>query len=270
MATRADPSSRPPRHPEHDDVAAELRGWFTRPIPEIGLTVSEEWYGSLSVAAGWVEPRLILTVDEEADVARALAEAQAAIGMRPLAIWVDDRARCARLDDALRAAGAAPVKATTHLALVGELHAASGPDDLVVEDVTEDRLEAWARTKMICFANSEVEPVPDALAAELAVRRPEMALARLQLASLGAEAVGVLAFYDGDDQLVFNLGTRVGHRRRGIAQELLARWAAAGVAAGCRSLVINADDPGRPRDLYRRIGFVDEVYWYQRYALAAP
>jgi hypothetical protein len=39
------------------------------------------------------------------------------------------------------------------------------------------------------------------------------------------------------------------------------------VASGCRSLIINAEDGGRPAELYRRLGFVDEIYWYQKYDL---
>jgi ribosomal protein S18 acetylase RimI-like enzyme len=99
------------------------------------------------------------------------------------------------------------------------------------------------------------------------VRAPELALARLQLARLEGDAVGVLAFYAGPDQLVFNLGTRVAFRHRGIAQQLLSDWVAAGRAQGCRSLMINADHLGAPEALYKRIGFVDEVYWYQGYEL---
>jgi hypothetical protein len=31
--------------------------------------------------------------------------------------------------------------------------------------------------------------------------------------------------------------------------------------------MINADHLGAPEALYKRIGFVDEVYWYQGYEL---
>jgi hypothetical protein len=46
---------------------------------------------------------------------------------------------------------------------------------------------------------------------------------------------------------------------------MLARWVEEGVKRNCRSLIINADDPGKPQELYRKMGFVDEIYWYQRY-----
>ena len=67
---------------------------------------------------------------------------------------------------------------------------------------------------------------------------------------------------------MFILVTRVPYRHQGIAQAMLGRWARAGVAAGCRSLIINAQDGGRPAALYRRLGFVDEAYWYQKYEYA--
>ncbi len=96
-----------------------------------------------------------------------------------------------------------------------------------------------------------------------------MALTQLQLARLEGEPVGVLAGYVGNDQLVFNLGTRIPFRHRGIAQAILTHWVEQGANNNCRSLIINADDPGTPQELYRRIGFVDEIYWYQRYEFGA-
>ena len=79
----------------------------------------------------------------------------------------------------------------------------------------------------------------------------------------------MLAYYRGLDQMVFVLGTRVPFRHQGIAQAMLARWAAAGAASGCRSMMINATEGGRPAELYRGMGLVDEIYWYRRYELAS-
>lgn len=73
----------------------------------------------------------------------------------------------------------------------------------------------------------------------------------------------------GNDQLVFSLATRLPYRHRGIAQALLSGWACAGLQNSGRSLMINADEEGRPAALYRRMGFIDEVYWYQKYELTA-
>ncbi|HVX46123.1 MAG TPA: hypothetical protein VHC49_19690 [Mycobacteriales bacterium] len=82
---------------------------------------------------------------------------------------------------------------------------------------------------------------------------------------LDGAPVAALAHYRGSDQLVFNLATRVPYRHRGIAQAMLADWVAEGTAAGCRSLMINATEGGRPAELYGRLGFVDEIHWYQSY-----
>ena len=181
---------------------------------------------------------------------------------------MDDRERAARLDAALRRSGGRPGEATLHLALVGTVAAQAGPANLVVESVGETGLQEWARVKLQSFGDTESAPAAGRLASEVALRRSELALVDQQLGRLDGEPVAVLAYYRGPDQLVFNLGTRVPYRHRGIGQAMLARWADVGVASGCRSMIINAHEGGRPAALYRRLGFTDEVYWYRQYELA--
>lgn len=257
---------RPAAHPEHDAVAREVSGWFTASAPEIGYEVSESWYGYQS-DLGSGQARVILRVGEPGQVPAALADA-AAGGAGTLTIWVDDRERAARLDGALRSAGCRPGDATTHLALVGPMTGRTDPGRLVVQSVDEAGLAEWATVKLQSFGDTESAPSPERLAEEVAVRRDELELAECQLGLLGAERVAVLAYYRGHDQLVFNLGTRVPFRHRGIAQAMLAHWVDAGVADGCRSLIINATDGDAPAALYRRIGFTDEIYWYRKYELS--
>jgi ribosomal protein S18 acetylase RimI-like enzyme len=258
---------RPAAHPEHDAVASEVSGWFTASAPEIGYEVSENWYGYQS-DLGSGQARVILRVAEPGQVPAALADAAAAGGAGTLTIWVDDRHRAARLDGALRSAGCRPGDATTHLALVGPMTGRPDPGRLVVQSVDEAGLAAWATVKLQSFGDTESAPAPERLAEEVAVRRDELTLAECQLGLLGGERVAVLAYYRGHDQLVFNLGTRVPFRHRGIAQAMLAHWVDAGIADGCRSLIINATDGGAPAALYRRIGFTDEIYWYRKYELS--
>ncbi len=117
------------------------------------------------------------------------------------------------------------------------------------------------------FADAETTPAPHLVAHEVTARRREQARAVYELGLLHGDSVAVLAYYTGPDQLVFSLGTRVPYRHRAIAQAMLARWANAGMISGCRSLMINAHEHDRPAELYRRLGFVDEVYWYQPYEL---
>ena len=255
------------RHPSHDALHRELRSWFTNSSPEINYEITQHWYGYLSNPEGPIGPRLILSIDDPLRVATALHEARSCCGGRVLTVLVDDRERSALLDETLRVAGARPIKATTHLALVGSLRAESGPTNLQIETVDDEHLEEWAITKIKCFDDREEQPSRERIATEMSTRRAEVALAQLQLARLDGEPVGVLACYVGNDQLVFNLGTRIPFRHRGIAQAMLAHWVELGVTNHCRSLIINADDPGKPQELYRRIGFVDEIYWYQRYEI---
>jgi GNAT superfamily N-acetyltransferase len=253
-------------HPEHDAVALEVSGWFTASAPEIGYEVSEHWYGYQSELGS--EARVILRVGEPGQVPAALADAAAASRTGALTIWVDDRERASRLDRALRLAGCQPGDATTHLALVGPMTGRAGPGELVVQSVDEAGLAEWATVKLQSFGDTESAPAPERLAQEIALRRDELPLAECQLGLLGGERVAVLAYYRGPDQLVFNLGTRVPFRHRGIGQAMLAHWADAGMADRCRSLIINATDGGAPAALYRRLGFSDEIYWYRKYDFA--
>jgi ribosomal protein S18 acetylase RimI-like enzyme len=181
---------------------------------------------------------------------------------------VDDRGRSSRLDAALRENGCRYVESTTYLALAGPLVSpASGPAGLVVTIAGAGELAAWADVKLRSFADSEEPPSAGAVSAEIEFRREELPLAECQFGLLDGEPVAVLAHYPGSDDLVFNLGTRVPFRHRGIAQAMLTRWVA-GATASARSLMINATDGGAPAALYRRLGFTDEVYWYSKYDLA--
>lgn len=260
-------AGRAPVHREHDAVAAEVASWYTTSTPEIGREVNRFWYGfhfNLSPSRA----RVILRVDEPDQVPPALHDARTASGTRMLTVWVDNRDRAARLDPALRDHGCQPVDATTHLALVGQMTGRAGPQDLEIKSVDETGLTDWATVKLQAFDDTESAPAPDRLAREVAARRSELPIAECQIGLLAGERAAVLAYYRGSDQMVFNLGTRVPYRHRGIAQAMLARWVTAGAANTCRSLMINATDGGRPARLYRRLGFTDEIYWHHNYELS--
>lgn len=252
-------------HPDHDEVAAEVRAWYTRPTPEIGLHVEAHWFGYLAEGPGAVGRRAMLGLDDSGQLARALAEATELSGDRELDLWVDDRERAEILDASLSGSGYRPTQDTVYLALVGPIAAHPGPADLSVVDLDVDDLGTWAEVKLRGFGDTEAAPAPDLVAVEVAQRRAEAPLARYRMGLLEGEPVSALAHYTGTDQLVFSLATRLPFRHRGVAQALLGIWAEDGVRDGCRSLIINADDGGTPASLYRRMGFVDEVYWQRRY-----
>jgi GNAT superfamily N-acetyltransferase len=253
-------------HPEHGAVSREVRRWYNSAVPEIGLDGTAHWFG-FACMIGADRARVVLAIADPADVPAALAATRATYPARSYMIMVDDRDRAARLDAALRAQGCSHDESTTFLALTGPMVSpAPGPDRLEVTSIGDAELATWARVKLQSFADSEDMPAADAVTAEVAARRGELPLAEYQLGTLDGQPVAVLAHYPGNDDLVFVLGTRTPYRHRGIAQAMLARWAA--VAASARSLIINARDGGAPAALYRRLGFTDEVYWYNRYELS--
>ncbi|MBO0883386.1 MAG: GNAT family N-acetyltransferase [Mycobacterium sp.] len=253
-------------HPEHHALAAEVARWFTASTPEIGRDVHEFWYG-YHCNLGPDRARVTLRMEDPDQLATALRDARTASEKRHLTIRVDNRDRAARLDAALRDYGCQPGDAITHLALVGPMTGRAGPEDLVIESIDEARLEEWATVKLQAFHETESAPAFDRLRGEVETRRGELAIAECQIGMLGGENVAVLAYYRGTDQMVFNLATRTPYRHRGIAQTMLARWVDAGIANGCRSLMINATDGGRAAALYRSLGFTDEIYWYRTYEL---
>ena len=253
-------------HPEHDAVSREVRSWYTAPVPEVGLDGAAHWFG-FACMTGTDRARVVLSISEPAQVPAALAAARGACTAASFTVMVDDRDRADRLDAALREYGCTYSESTTYLALIGSMAPSPlAPDRLEVARVETAELDAWARVKLRCFADSEDAPTADEVAADVAERRRELPLAEYQLGLLDGEPVAVLAHYPGADDLVFILGTRTPYRHRGIAQTMLARWAAS--AAGARSLIINAREGGAPAALYQRLGFTDEVYWYSRYELS--
>ncbi|HVX44594.1 MAG TPA: hypothetical protein VHC49_11945 [Mycobacteriales bacterium] len=236
-------------HPQHDKIGATIRGWYE--------TGDEHWYG-YSGSESPTRSRIILRVDEPDQVAPALAAA----GGSALTIRVEGRERAAVLDSALLSAGCTRGVATTHLALVDAIAPDPDPAGLRVETIGAESLEEWAAVKLQAFGDAE--PAPERLAAETAKRRSELSFADFQIGRIDGAVAAVMAYFGGEDQMVFNLGTLVPYRHRGIASAMLARWV---TGNDCRSFLINATDGGPAADLYRRLGFVDEVYWYQRYEL---
>ena len=240
-----------------------LRGWYTSPVPEIGLDGATHWFG-FACMLGADRARVVLSISDPAEVPAALAGTREACAASSFMIMVDDRDRAARLDAALREHGCSYAESTTYLALTGPMVSpAPGPDSLQMTSIGITDLETWARVKLQSFDDTENDPAAEEIAAEVARRRAELPLAEYQLGLLDGEPVAVLAHYPGADDLVFILGTRLPYRHRGIAQSMLARWATA--TASSRSLIINATDGGAPEALYRRLGFTDEVYWYSKY-----
>lgn len=254
------------RHREHDSIAAALRSWYTTSTPEAGVEITAHSFGFLSDADRPDPLRVLLTLEDPDQVPGAIALAAELAGTDQLTVVVDDRVRAEHLAAGLERAGCVPVKAISYLAHVGQFPEVAGPDDLAFVPVSPDGLRTWCELKLRCFDASGAAPSAREVGRELEVRQRELAIASLLTVLAANEPVGVLAYYADRDELVYNLGTIAAARHRGIARCALRWWVQRGRAAGARSSLINCDDPGRPQELYRSLGFTDEVYWTRRWS----
>jgi GNAT superfamily N-acetyltransferase len=254
------------RQPHHDAVATEVARWYREPTPEMGYDLVEGRYGwfnrPTSTGRGRGTVRRGVSVD---DLGALIGEAEEIAETESLSLEFDDRATAAALGPALEPMGFRAGRASVHLAyLDGFAPTDRRPAGLHIDDVPPDEpsLVTWATVKLQAFADSEAPPAKKELERELVVRRAEMAgQGRALAARVDGEFAAVAAFYEGDDRFVFVLGTRVPFRHFGIARALLAHVVLDPRASGCRSVLINADEGGRPEALYRQLGFRDEVHW---------
>jgi GNAT superfamily N-acetyltransferase len=253
------------RHPHHDTVAATLQTWYTSAAPAMGVQVERRPFG-IYQRYGPNNGEVTLRDVAPADVPALLTDVRAYYGDASVGIYLDERQAEASVGPALVQAGCTKGTAETHLVHVGAAPAVRPVPGVVLEPLTAATLTEWATTKLQGFASSEAVPDPQRLAAEVAMRRADMAdTGRFAFARAGGDPAAIVGLFDGDDRHIFLLATRVPFRHRGIARWLLAHTIAAAYADGCRSVLINCDPADTPIRLYRRLGFTDEVYWRQRY-----
>ncbi len=188
-------------------------------------------------------------------------------GEEEITFHVDDRELDERIGPALIQSGCTPDVPEVFLAHTGGTPIlAPEPENLSAEAVNEDTIEEAMKTERKGFADSEAEPDAEELRRRLTLRRAEMGgQGRFLLARVAGEPASVVAFYEGEDRYVHHLATRVPFRRRGIASRLLLEVLTGALELGCRSTIISAAENGRPVDLYRSLGFTDEVYWRREY-----
>lgn len=253
------------RHPDHDAVAATVRGWFTESAPEMGYHKEQRHFGVYGRHAA-VGDEVLIRQLAPSEVDAFLADVRDYFGGAPVRLYVEDRALDARLRAALLDHGCALVDAQSYLAHVGPLPTAAPPPGLTLEDVTPATLETWVITKLQGFANSDAQPAAEAIASQVALRGQEMTdVGRLWLARVGGDPAAILGWYEDSDRFIYNLATRLPYRNHGIARYLLCHFLAESQARAARSVIINADTAGTSITLYQRLGFTDEVYWRVKY-----
>jgi GNAT superfamily N-acetyltransferase len=256
------------RHPDHDGVAAAIRSGFTESYPAMGYVVERRRFGYYQRhGAGF---GAVLVTDARPEVVSALLDdVRRYYGDHSAGIYTEGDAADALLGPALMAAGCLASAIQVHLAHVGDAPSVRPVPGLTLEPATDETIVDWSRVKLQGFANSEEEPDPERMRFEVALRRAEMAgEGRFTLARLDGEPAAIIGCYDaGADLTVFHLATRVPFRDRGIARYLLTRQIAEAYEEGHRAIMIGCDPDDTPIQLYRRLGFRDQVHWRRRYEL---
>ena len=251
-------------HPAHDDLVQEVRSWYIHDYPGLGKVVERRRFGYYSQIqkTGYCDIHIVEPFDP-AEASAFLADVRAFYGERRVHIFTHGRAVDRRLSDGLGQAGCTRGGAKLYLAHVntGESPMAeSGPGR--IEPVTRRNLLDYAITKLKAFADSEEEPERAAVEANMALRRAELdADGSFLIARVGDESAGIIGWYEGADRYIFNLATRTPFRNQGIARQLLSYVMADTYALSKRSLLIATDPTDTPVQFYRRMGFVDEIYW---------
>ena len=255
-------------HPAHDNLVRTVRSWYICDYPALGKVVARRRFGYFSriQQTDYCDIHILKPFDP-AEVPAFIADVRAFYGRRRVLIFTHGQAVDTRLSHALKLAGCARGAANLYLAHVNTgqpPQAGSGPGR--IEPVTPGNLRDYSVTKLKGFAGSEEEPDPAAVEADMAVRRAELdAGGAFLIARLGDEAAAIIGWYEGTDRYIFNLATRAPFRNRGIARQLLSRVLADTYALNKRSLLINTDPADTPVQFYRRIGFVDEIYWMRKW-----
>jgi ribosomal protein S18 acetylase RimI-like enzyme len=255
------------RHPDHDRLCDEVRSWYRTSMPDLGYSVERRRFGFYRRRAHPVSSLIVLETATPKDVPEFVADAHGYFSHRPIEIWIEDPDLDATLGPTLITAGCSRAAANVSLAHVGSCpELVPLPSDVVVEPVTSATLVDYALVKLKGFANSEAEPTPERLQEELAVRASEIAsIGRLLVARVRGEPATILGYYDGPDRSIFNLATRIPFRNRGMAKHLLCRVLADSYDRDCSSVIIGTDPADTPIQLYRRLGFIDQVYWRSTY-----
>jgi GNAT superfamily N-acetyltransferase len=255
------------RHPQHNQLCAEVRSWYRASAPELGYQVAHRGFGFYGRPGGNPHSaRIIIERLFPNEIAILQADARNFFGHVEIDIWIDDRETDDILGPALLRAGCHLRGATIYLAYVGEPPGIKPLPNVSLEPVSAALLKEFAIVKLKGFGNTEDQPSAERVAQEMASRAAELrGSGRCLLARVADEAVAVIGYYEGNDRLVFNLATRVPFREMGVARLLLSTVLRDAYRRRCRSVIINTDPADTPVNWYRRLGFTDEVYWHRSY-----
>lgn len=266
------------RHPDHDSLCLMIRGLYTHSHPEMGYIVQKRRYGfyvrNVKVVSSETNQVIIRDISPGL-VKEFLADLRGYYGDNPVYIRIDDRKVDEEIALALVAAGCLRGSSEVLLAHVGEPPQDYATPDVTIEAVTPSNLSEYAKTKLMAFSDTELSPNSDELSSEIALREAELeGEGRFLLARVGSEPAGIIGWYDlGNDRLIFQVAVRLPFRHRGIAKKLILHVASEAYRHKYRSVIISADPEDTPINIWRGLGFTDEIYWrcqYQMEVQSAP
>ena len=255
-------------HQEHDNVATIVRHWFHDPFEEMGYSaVPRQWGTYWSNSQVYVSGLHVSEVGSFVDDLRTHFPDWA----KPTLIHIDNPEDGTNLGPALIEAGCTGPSTDIFLAHVGPL-----PNDQVrsairLAPVGDENLASFADTKLRAWAGNEEEPGSEELQAEIARRKRELAGTGRGLLALVDNVPAGFIWWHEDPSLVrwiSQLATRLPFRKRGVAATMVTACLETAYTAGYIAVVINVDPAieGAFR-LYRRLGFVDQVYDLRTYTL---
>lgn len=257
------------RHPDYDRLVETLRTWYTSSYPEMGYHVERRpfgFYGRNVNIERHQTNRVTVRDLRPVQIPDFLTDMRTYYRGGSVRVYVDDPMVDVLIGPPLERAGCGRAGTEVYLAHVGSVPRMPSVAGLAIEQVTSVNLLDYAITKLKAFASHEADPEPQKAREEAGLRQAEMAGGgRFLLGRLSAEPAAIIGWYEGMDRYIFILATRMPFRRRGIAKALLCHALADGYGQGCRSVIINADPEDMPVQLYRRLGFTDQVYWRRCY-----
>ncbi len=181
---------------------------------------------------------------------------------------LDDPEQDYQLGPAFDEVGFVKEEVDIFLAHIGPLPPVVRLEGLVIEESTRANVGEIAETKMRAFSSSDDQPPAEELKRQTKRHLTELeGIGRGMLARLFSDPAGMICWYDDPVDIWINLlGIRKIYRGLGIGRALLHRLLIDSFERGCRSVLINVMEENTGAiQLYKRLGFSDQVYWRQHY-----
>ncbi|GAB4531773.1 MAG: hypothetical protein Kow0063_11450 [Anaerolineae bacterium] len=254
-------------HPEHHRIVQTVRNWFHLPFQGMGYLAEKRRWGTY-----WNNARIYTSGFPVAEVGPFMEDLRQYYcdWSEPVYLYIDNPDAELELGPALCQVGWQPEEPELYLAHVGPVARGREIPGLEIWPVCEWNLAQVVTTRLRAFADSDETSDPVRVRAEIARRERELSeTGRGLLARVNGEPAGVIWWHEEPlDIWVNQIGVRIPFRRQGIASELLRQCTEDAYYRGYRSVLLNVTSDNRAAiRLYRKLGFLGQVYKTRRYVL---